>query len=101
MANPWLAIALTSGFGFVVVMLIAWLSSRRATVVRAIGALLSGIVTIYCLIYVVALIAESRAGFKSIGAALVVVFAVTAVGAVYATFRGFYPRIRPRPNRST
>ncbi|HEY7186509.1 MAG TPA: hypothetical protein VH436_08175 [Vicinamibacterales bacterium] len=85
----------------VVVALIAWLSSRSSVVLRAGGALLSGVVTIYCLIYAVALIAESRSGFRPMILVLVIMFASTAVAAVYAAFRGLRPRVRPKPTPTT
>jgi hypothetical protein len=77
-----------------VVMLIAWLSNRASVVLRAAGALLSGLVSIYCLIYVVALVVESRRDFKAATLGLVVLFAATAVAAVYGAFRGLRPRSR-------
>ena len=80
----------------VVVTAIAWLSSRSSVVLRAGGALLSGVVTIYCLIYAVALIAESRSGLKPMVIVLVLLFGSTAVAAVYAAFRGLRPRVQPR-----
>jgi hypothetical protein len=76
-----------------VVMLIAWLSSRASLAFRMGGALLSGVVTIYCLIYVVALIAEGRSRFNPPIVGLIVMFASTAVAAVYAAFRGLRPRV--------
>jgi len=97
MPKPFFAIGLIGVLGVAVVMLIAWLSSRPTMILRALGALLSGVVSIYCLIYVVALIAESRARLKPIGAAMMIVFAGTAAGAVYGTLRGFRPRPRPTP----
>ena len=45
-------------------MLIAWLSNRASVALRAAGALLARIVSIYCLIYVVALGVESAKEFK-------------------------------------
>jgi hypothetical protein len=101
MPRPVFVIALMVGIAVTLVMFIAWLSSRPSTIVRAVGALLSGVVTIYSLIYAVALIAESRAGFRPIGAVMILIFAMTAVGAVYAAFRGFYPRIEPNPSLDT
>jgi hypothetical protein len=79
-----------------VVTAIAWLSSRPSLVFRAGGALLSGVVTIYCLIYAVALIAESRSGLQPMVVVLVLLFGATAVAAVYAAFRGLRPRVQPR-----
>jgi uncharacterized membrane protein YuzA (DUF378 family) len=81
--------------GIAVVMLIAWLSGRASRVARVLSALLSGVVTIYCLIYVVALIAESRTNFKLPILALIVIFAGTALGAVYAAFKGLHPSAGP------
>lgn len=89
-----LALVLMVVIAAVVVTLIAWLSSRRSVALRAGGALLSGVVTIYCLIYVVALIAESRSGFKPMILVLILMFASTAVAAVYAAFRGLRPRVQ-------
>jgi hypothetical protein len=57
------------------VTLITWLSSRPSVGLRAAGALLSGVVSIYCLIYVVALIVESAKNFKISTAAMIVIFA--------------------------
>jgi hypothetical protein len=56
--------------------------------------MLSGLVSIYCLFYVVALIAESRVSFRPSVGVMLLVFAATAVGAVYAAFRVFRPRVR-------
>jgi len=100
MPRPLFAISVMGVLGVAVVMLIAWLSSRSTMILRASGALLSGVVTIYCVIYVVALIAESRAGFKPLGTVMLTVFAATAVGAVYAAFRGFRG-FGSRPGTST
>jgi hypothetical protein len=83
-----------------VVMLIAWLSSRVSVVLRAAGALLSGVVSIYCLVYVVALITESTRDFKGTTVGLIVIFAATSVAAVYAAFRSFRPQLR-RPTLGT
>jgi len=80
--------------GAAVVVLIAWLSNRPSLALRVIGATLSGVVSIYCLFYVVALIAESRVSFRPSVGAMVLVFAATAVGAVYSAFRAFRPRVR-------
>jgi len=77
-----------------VVMLIAWLSSRASVVPRAAGAVLSGVVSIYCLIYVVALIAESTRDFKGSTVGLMVIFAATSVAAIYAAFRSLRPQLR-------
>jgi glucan phosphoethanolaminetransferase (alkaline phosphatase superfamily) len=101
MPPPVFAIGLMGVLGVAAVMLIAWLSSRPTAMLRTLGAPLSGVVSIYCLIYVVALIAESRAGFKPLGAAMLSVFAATAVGAVYAAFRGFRHDLDLIPQLST
>jgi hypothetical protein len=74
-------------------MLIAWLSSRASVALRAAGALLAGGVSIYCLIYVVALGVESAQEFRPTTIGLIGIFAVTAVSAVYAAFRSLRPRI--------
>jgi hypothetical protein len=55
-----IGITLTVLLATLVVTVIAWLSSRASMILRVCGALLSGVVTIYCLIYVVALTMESR-----------------------------------------
>ena len=89
------AIGLVGAFGVAVVLLIAWLSGRTSRVARLLGALLSGAVTIYCLIYVVALIAESRSNFRLRVVLLIVIFAATALGAVYAAFKALRPRSQP------
>jgi len=91
------AIGLMVVFAVLVVMLIAWLSSRASVVLRATGALLSGVVSIYCLVYVVALIIESTRSFKGATVGLIVIFAATSVAAVYAAFRGLRPRSRRPP----
>jgi len=90
-----LGVGLLALLGIAVVMLIAWLSGRASRVARVLSALLSGVVTIYCLIYVVALIAESRTNFRLPILALIVIFAGTALGAVYAAFKGLHPRTGP------
>ena len=90
-----LGVSLLGLLGIAVVMLIAWLSGRASRLPRVLGALLSGVVTIYCLIYVVALIAESRTNLRLPVAALIVIFAGTALGAVYAAFKGLHPRAGP------
>ena len=87
-----IAIGAITSLAVAVVVLVAWLSSRTSVALRAIGALLSGVVSIYCLTYVVALVAESTRNFKATTVVLIVVFAATAVGAVYAAFRSLRPR---------
>ena len=94
-----LGVGLLSLLGIAVVMLIAWLSGRESRAARVLGALLSGVVTIYCLIYVVALIAESRNEFKPQALAMIVIFGATALGAVYATFKRLRPVATP-PRRT-
>ena len=90
-----LGIGLIGLLGIAVVMLIGWLSGRASRVSRVLGALLSGVVTIYCLIYVVALIAESRTNLRLPVAVLIAIFAGTALGAVYAAFKGLHPTAGP------
>jgi hypothetical protein len=94
------AIGLMAGLAVLVVVLIAWLSSRASVVLRAAGALLSGVVSIYCLIYVVALITESTRDFKGATVGLIVIFAATSVATIYAAFRSLRPRSR-RPTLGT
>ena len=92
------ALGLMTVLAALVVMLIAWLSSRASVVLRSAGALLSGVVSIYCLVYVVALITESTRDFKGTTVGLIVIFAATSVAAIYAAFRSLRPQSHRRPS---
>lgn len=97
MNGAFLGISVTALIFAGLVFLIGWLSSRPSLWLRMTGALISGVLTIYCLIVVVAIIAENwRAPSPTVSSLIVMlVFAVTAVSAVYAAFKGFRPRRRP------
>lgn len=96
MSRAFAGIGITTLLFACVVFFISWLSNRRSLIFRIVGAVLSGALTIYCLIVAVAVIAEIWQGAPSSSSMLVVlVFAATAVASVYAAFRGF----RPRSNR--
>ena len=97
MMRPWIAIGLMTLLGAAVVMLIAWLSARSSRALRVVGMLLSGVVSLYCVIYVGALIAEFDDPFtpKSRMLVLILVFAATGAGAAAAAFTGL--RAKPRP----